>query len=456
MSETTSAANPIAETIVLRSTGRGLYRLVDTALLTGLGAVLRGASRGQLNVALPSGRSAVIGRGEGAQASLALRDYALFWKVIRRGLLGFGDAYVSGNVETDDLNEVFRFFLDNQSAITARLPLLLRSAPRDIAYHAARRNTHSGSRRNIAAHYDLGNAFYRQWLDAGMSYSSGIYDSPDTTLEEAQTAKHVRIIEALDLRPDHKVLEIGCGWGALAAAIAGRVAHIDAITISAQQLDEACERLAAHCAAERANVRFEDYRDTSGRYDRIVSVEMIEAVGEDNWSTYFRTINERLKPGGAAVIQAITIRDDLYDAYRCNPDFIQRYIFPGGMLPTGSMMRDHAREAGLDFIEVERFGDSYALTLAEWRRRFLAAWPRIEALGFDERFRRMWVYYLSYCEAGFRHGTIDVGLYRLARPHPKALLDRSLERPMNAEERLHGQRNDSSAHRHAVRSHEIS
>lgn len=415
MSDTMSTATPGAGTRALLSTGRGLYRLVDAALLKGLGVALSGAARGQLKLTLPSGRSAVIGRGEGAQASLVLADYSLIWKAMRRGLVGFGDAYVSGDFETDDLKDVFRFFLDNQAATAAKLPRVMRSAANDVAYHVERRNTRSGSRRNIAAHYDLGNAFYRHWLDAGMSYSSGIYASPLSTLEEAQAAKHAHIIEALELQPEHRVLEIGCGWGALAEAIAGRVAHIDAITISEQQFETTRERLAVQVSTGSASVRFEDYRDTGGSFDRIVSVEMIEAVGADNWSTYFRTLNDRLVPGGAAVVQAITIREDLYDDYRRNPDFIQRYIFPGGMLPTVCIMRDHASAAGLELVELERFGASYARTLAEWRRRFLEAWPRIEALGFDERFRRMWSYYLTYCEAGFEHGTIDVGIYRLRK-----------------------------------------
>jgi cyclopropane-fatty-acyl-phospholipid synthase len=416
MPETMTAPTAVSGRLTLQSPGRGLRRLVDAALLAALAPALRDAARGRLHLTLPSGRSAVIGGDGGVRASLVLTDYGLLWQAARRGLVGFGDAYVSRNVESDDLNAVFRFFLENQPAIVARLPRLMRSAPRDVSYHASRRNTRTGSKRNIAAHYDLGNEFYRQWLDADMSYSSALYTAADQTLEEAQSAKHARIIDALDLSPQHKVLEIGCGWGALARAIAGHVAHVDAITISGEQLEAARDRLEPLISAGRASVRFEDYRDTTGSYDRIVSVEMIEAVGEDNWPTYFQTISDRLTPGGSAIVQGITIRDDLYDEYRSNPDFIQRYIFPGGMLPTVPLMRQHAGEAGLELVEIERFGASYALTLAEWRSRFIASWPRIEALGFDDRFRRMWLYYLTYCQAGFQHGTIDVGLYRLAKP----------------------------------------
>ena len=209
------------------------------------------------------------------------------------------------------------------------------------------------------------------------------------------------------------MLEIGCGWGALAEEIAARDAHVTAITISQQQHRAATARLASSKHADRADIVFQDYRDTSGSFDRIVSIEMIE--GEDDWPTYFGTIHERLKPGGLAVIQAITIREDLFEDYRRRPDFIQRYIFPGGMLPTIPLMRAEAQRVGLEFCELERFGASYALTVAEWRRRFVEAWPRIEALGFDERFRRMWDYYLTYCEVGFQCGPIDVGLYRMRK-----------------------------------------
>ena len=404
------------DTDTQQNRGRGIRRVIDAALLKVLAATLQSAGRGRLHLTLPSGRSAVLGHSGGNEADLALDTYGIVWKSIRRGLLGFADAYLAEDFDTDRLHNLFSFYLDNEAAISAAMPSVLRGARHDQVFHASRRNTRVGSRRNIAAHYDLGNAFYRLWLDPGMSYSSGIYARPDMSLEAAQDLKCARILQALRLEPTHDVLEIGCGWGALAQAIVAKGARVTAITISAQQHEAASERLAAAPFADRATVRFQDYRDTSGSFDRIASIEMIEAVGEDNWPTYFQTIHDRLKPGGLAVIQAITIREDLYEDYRRKPDFIQRYIFPGGMLPSVSMMRDHAEAAGLGFSELERFGGSYALTVAEWRRRFTEAWPRIHALGFDERFRRMWIYYLTYCEIGFQRGTIDVGLYRLCKP----------------------------------------
>jgi cyclopropane-fatty-acyl-phospholipid synthase len=414
MSDQLSAGFPDA--CASQDRGRGLKRLADAALLKMLVAALASTSSGRLRLTLPSGRSALLGRGGGIEANLALNNYGVVWRSMRRGLIGFAESYLAEDFDTDSLHDLFSFYLDNEAAISAALPGLLRGARHDLEFHSSRRNTRVGSRRNIAAHYDLGNEFYRLWLDPSMSYSSGIYTRPDMSLEAAQDLKCLRILEALDIDPAHDVLEIGCGWGALAEAMVARGARVTAITISEQQHKAASKRLAGVPLADRAAVLFQDYRDTTGRFDRIVSIEMIEAVGEDNWPTYFRTIHDRLKPGGQAVIQAITIHEDLFEDYRNKPDFIQRYIFPGGMLPSVPMMRENAEATGLDFSEIERFGGSYALTVAEWRKRFLEAWPRIQALGFDERFRRMWDYYLTYCEVGFQRGTIDVGLYRLQKP----------------------------------------
>ena len=382
-----------------------------------LDALLRRRGIGRLRLTLPSGASAVIGEPSAVtEAQLAITSYAGLWKLARRGALGVAEGYMDGDIDTADLKALFELYLANEPAISRSLPSFNVTRRSDRQFHDERRNTRAGSRRNIADHYDLGNDFYRLWLDPSMLYSSGIYRRHDMALEAAQAEKVRCVLDGLELGGGETLLEIGCGWGALAVAAADRGADVRAITISEQQLLAAKARISASGHSDRIGIHLEDYRDTTGAFDRLVSVEMIEAVGEENWPLFFRTIRDRLKPRGLAVIQAITIREDAFEQYRRNPDFIQRYIFPGGMLPTVSLMRQRASEAGLGFETIERFGPSYALTLAEWRRRFEAAWPEIAAQGFDERFRRMWRYYLTYCEIGFEKGLIDVGLYRLRQP----------------------------------------
>ena len=394
-----------------------LRRSIDNAFLRALGKALRGDEAGRLLVSLPSGSTARFGDlAARSEARLQLNRYRAIWSILRGGSIGFAESYMDGDIDIDDLRTVFDFYCDNEPAVTTALPSLLATRGRDRLYHLSRRNTRAGSRRNISAHYDLGNDFYSLWLDPSMLYSSGIFRTPVDTIEQAQRHKLESIVAALELQSDQTLLEIGCGWGALAEACAVQGAKVDAITISKEQLAAASGRIAAARLADRVDVRYEDYRDTTGIYDRLVSIEMIEAIGEKNWPLYFQKISDRLAPSGIAVIQAITIREDVFDRYRRNPDFIQRYIFPGGMLPTVELMRERAVQASLKFEIVEQFGQSYALTLSEWRRRFEKAWPHIQALGFDERFRRMWLYYLTYCEVGFERGLIDVGLYRMRKP----------------------------------------
>lgn len=375
---------------------------------------------GRLALTLPNGRRIdVAGAEPGPHASLQLRRWRPLLRLALQGDLGLALAYRDGDWDSPDLLALLEFGLANESAWGA---LLEGSGPaRWLARlaHRARANTRRGSRDNIAFHYDLGNAFYRHWLDDSMLYSSALYaDAPDDTLEAAQARRLERILAMLDVPDDvpggAEVLEIGCGWGTLAATLArARGARVTGLTLSTEQLAFAQERAAGLGVAERVDLRLQDYRDVRGQYDRIVSIEMIEAVGEAYWPTYFATLRERLKPGGSVLLQAITMADSHFESYRNGADFIQRCIFPGGMLPSPGALREQAARAGFVVEQVQCFGPSYARTLAEWRRRFLAAWPEIEKLGFDAPFKRLWTYYLCYCEAGFRAGRVDVGLYRL-------------------------------------------
>ena len=366
---------------------------------------------GGITLTLPSGRQHRIGYARpGIACDLQMRNYRPVWTAMRRGAIGFAESFMAGDLGSSNVTDVLRFYLQNRTELNeAARPVFYKSAA-DRLFHMMRRNTKSGARRNISAHYDLGNDFYSLWLDPTMSYSSAYFGTGAQSLEAAQIAKYDLVLDALALKEPSAILEIGCGWGGFAEVAANRGHRVTGLTISQEQHDFAQDRL-----GKRAEIRFQDYRDTPGQYDAIASIEMIEAVGEANWPAYFRVLHDRLKPGGAAAIQGITIHERLYDGYRRKADFIQRYIFPGGMLPTKQILAQQAAEAGLSFETVKTFGHDYARTLALWRERFEAAWSSISSLGFDERFRRRWRYYLCYCEAGFAEHSIDVGVYRFRR-----------------------------------------
>jgi len=370
---------------------------------------------GRLAITLPGGETILrSGPDAGPDARVSVRRGRAIWRMLLDGEAGFADGYLDGDWTTPDLPALLSFLLANEASLGARRKSTRLTAFRNRLIHALRANTRRGSRRNIAAHYDLGNAFYRHWLDAGMNYSSALYRGGES-LEAAQDAKLDRIVDLLDLRGGERVLEIGCGWGALAERLAPRTAYTG-ITLSREQLAYAKERLLAAGHADAA-LRLVDYRDVTGTFDRIVSIEMLEAVGEKFWPVYFDRLRDRLAPGGIAVLQVITIAADRYRSYRKRPDFIQRHIFPGGMLPTMAHLEAEIARVGLRIEIGQSLGGSYAETLREWRSRFTRSWPAIEALGFDGRFRRMWDYYLSYCEAGFRGRTIDVALLALHDDH---------------------------------------
>jgi cyclopropane-fatty-acyl-phospholipid synthase len=371
---------------------------------------------GRLHITLPNGE--VIerhGDPAGPDAVMTVHRWRAFWRIRRDGDNGFADSYLDGDWSTPDLGAVLELCMRNEPALLGKTRAGSAFAlMRNRIQHWLRANTRRGSRRNIAAHYDLGNEFFKPWLDEGMNYSSALYDNCDT-LERAQSAKLDRAAALLDLNGGERVLEIGCGWGALAERLIRHYgANVSGITLSTEQLAYAQARLAGEVERGRADLRLQDYRDVAGRFDRIASIEMIEAVGERYWPSYFGKIRDCLAGGGVALLQAITIDETRFATYRKRPDFIQRYIFPGGVLPTHAIIEREAARAGLKLVHHEQFSDSYAKTLREWRNRFLGAWPKIEPLGFNERFRRMWEYYLAYCEVGFRNGSISVGFFKLA------------------------------------------
>ena len=356
------------------------------------------------------------GRDQGPEGRLIVRDFRFIHRVLRTGTVGFGEGYMAGEWDTPDLSRVLEVLALNFAkfeGVSFGNPF---GTALNMLSHTLRRNSRQGSKRNIQAHYDLGNAFYSRWLDASMTYSAARFDSPNETLPDAQQRKYQTLATAMGLKPDHHVLEIGCGWGGFAEYAAREVgARVTAITISQEQFEFARRRMFEQGLAERADIRLIDYRDVEGQFDRVASIEMFEAVGQRYWPTYFDKVREVLKPGGRAGLQIITIRDELFDHYRRTPDFIQKYIFPGGMLPSEARLRPAIERAGLTWGQVSRFGGHYAETLALWAQRFEAAWEDIRTLGFDERFRKLWRFYLSYCEAGFRTERTDVVQLSLAR-----------------------------------------
>ena len=363
---------------------------------------------GRLELRLPDGSCQVFGEGEHG-VSLHVHDEVMFSQILARGDIGLAEAYIDGAWDAPDLTGVMTLLAKNRDALRTAVYGRWQSLLLARIRHWLNNNSKTGSRKNIMAHYDLGNDFYKLWLDPSMSYSSALYRAVDGgDLESAQRAKYRRILRRLKAEPAESILEIGCGWGGFAELAVEEGLKVTGLTLSPAQLAWAQKRVPS------ADLRLQDYRDTKEQFDHIVSIEMFEAVGERWWPTYFKTIAKALKPGGRAVIQSITIRDDLFADYRKGTDFIQQYVFPGGMLPSRAAFRAAAARQGLAVHAEYAFGEDYARTLAEWRHAFEAKWPQIAALGFDETFRRLWRLYLCYCEAGFRAGNIDVVQFELA------------------------------------------
>ncbi|MEQ9316195.1 MAG: cyclopropane-fatty-acyl-phospholipid synthase family protein [Henriciella sp.] len=381
------------------------------------GMILLRSEKGSIRFDLPDGRKVLFDSGaEGPSAVVDVHDYGFAGRALAGGDIGFAESYMDQEWSTPDLTALLEYFSANFEAAGK---LAVGGALVKIANkirHIFNRNSKSGARRNIMAHYDLGNAFYESWLDESMTYSSALFDRPNLSLEQGQASKYSSIASLINANPDSHLLEIGCGWGGFAeyaAKFCG--SKVTCLTISEAQRDYALQRMQREGLSERVEIKLEDYRDHQGLYDGVASIEMFEAVGEQYWPSYFAKVHDSLKDGAKAGLQIITIDDELFPRYRKRADFIQRYIFPGGMLPSESALKSSFSEAGLRYEGVHYFGLDYARTLKAWAERFEAAWGHIQTLGFDERFRRLWRYYLSYCEAGFRNGRINVGQFEVAK-----------------------------------------
>ena len=378
-------------------------------------------TQGTLTVKLPNGSIQRFGSGSAPMASLHLLNWNPCSAALRSGDIGFAESFIAGDWTTPHLADLLEVLLVNRTHMEAAIygNWLGRLVYR--VKHLLNRNTKANSRKNIQAHYDLGNAFYALWLDGTMNYSSAIFETPETSMKDAQNAKVRRALKMARVQAGDRVLEIGCGWGALAEmATTEFKASLVGVTLSTEQLAWANERMAKHGVADKTDLRLQDYRDIGKTtpdqpFDAICSIEMIEAVGQQFWPEYFQTVARLLKPGGHACIQSIVIADELFARYVDSTDFIQQYIFPGGCLPCPREFRAQAHAAGFDIVDEFSFGQDYAHTLKLWREDFLAQESRVLQLGFDKRFIRIWEFYLAYCEAAFAQANTDVMQFTLRK-----------------------------------------
>lgn len=379
---------------------------------------------GTLEVRYPSGAKTIFtGRtrpqNDQLRADIHLRRWRAIRRILRFGALGLAETFVDGDWSSENLTGLLRLLEINERYLKAARHQgpLARLLQRSSQW--ANRNSRRGSRRNIAYHYDLGNDFYALWLDESMTYSSALFESERQSLAAAQHNKYRRLASATGIRAGDHVLEIGCGWGGFALFAAEELGcRVTGVTLSKAQLDFAQARIAQAGLSHRVDLHLMDYRDLTGRFDHIVSIEMLEAVGIDYWREYFVQLARLLKPGGNAGIQVITIDDARFDDYRRSVDFIQKYIFPGGLLPSDAQLKRQFEKAGLVCVDDMRFGDDYRRTLSEWESAFNANIGRVSSLGYDKRFIRTWRFYLAYCQAGFAQGSIDVAQYVLHVPKP--------------------------------------
>ncbi|MBJ6121138.1 class I SAM-dependent methyltransferase [Sphingomonas sp. BT553] len=391
-------------TFVQRTVARPFHRLLDR--------IDRGLATGAIEATLPDGSARLIGgRADGPVATVAVHRWRALWRLATGGSVGWYEGWEAGDWSSPDPVPLFDLFMRNRVPLgdSARAGIGVRLAAK--AWHRLRRNDRPGARRNIAAHYDLGNDFYREWLDDSLTYSSALFAAPGQSLEDAQAAKLQAVLDRTGTAAGDTILEIGCGWGSFAAVAAEAGRRLHALTLSAEQ-----QRVVEARGLPGVTVSLTDYRDVEGKFDAIASIEMVEAVGQEYWPIYLDTIARALKPGGRAAIQYIAIADDVFPAYAASVDFIQRHVFPGGMLLSEPRFRALAAARGLAWEDRQGFGPDYAETLRLWRVRFDAAdrAGRLPAR-LDARFRRLWRYYLMYCEGGFRGGGIDVAQVTLVR-----------------------------------------
>ena len=405
MSTTTSP--PLALPPTAPAAARAAFRLLERLQVGTLDVQLFDGTQHQFG----------SGRSDEPRAALRLLDWRVCGATLARGDTGFAESFIAGHWTSPDLAALLRLFIANRDAMEAMFYGRWWGGLWQRLRHALlNRNSRRGSRRNIHAHYDIGNPFYRLWLDETMNYSSAWFDGdPSRPLPLAQHAKVRRALGACGVQPGQRLLEIGCGWGALAECAGSEFgARVVGVTLSDEQLQYARERLQRRGLAERCELRLQDYRDINdGPFDAIASIEMFEAVGREYWGGYFAMLKRQLAAHGRACIQTITIRDDLFERYARSTDFIQQYIFPGGMLPSVERFRAEAERAGLAVVDELRFGSDYAETLRRWRTRFLAQDAAVRRLGFDTRFMRTWEFYLAYCEAAFDGGNTDVVQFTL-------------------------------------------
>ncbi len=380
--------------------------------------VAQSLENGQLDFVLDDGRIfRVEGRHPGPVAAINVHDRDLFARLVREGDLGFMEAYLDGWWTTPDLQAFMDLVHAGNDVIYDGFPGMALVRGFENLRHWLRGNSIRQARKNIAAHYDLGNDFYRLWLDETMTYSSALFRDGTEPLEKAQRQKYESLVDQMGVQPGDHVLEIGCGWGGFAEyAALERGLRVTGLTISKAQHDYAVERIRGRGLQDRVEIRMQDYRDERGLYDGIASIEMFEAVGEQYWPTYFQVVRDRLKPGRNATLQVITVQDARWETYRKGVDFVQKYIFPGGMLPSPIALRDAVQHAGLQVRHSIEFGDSYSKTLRHWHHTFNVRWDEISRLGFDNRFRRMWDLYLTASAGTFRGGNCDVTQITITRP----------------------------------------